>query len=137
VCRPPALAYFNDDIKTFSADLTRLVPNKKTTSLLDDNIVTQAVKEDDNDMSTEDQVKPTTNGVAKQALDKGYSVASTTGATTESSEDDKNAWSQNQQKLFEKALGSVPKDVPDRWTQIARNVPGKTKVSVFFCTRSF
>jgi hypothetical protein len=88
-------------------------------------------------MSSEDQVKPTTNGVAKQALDKGYSVASTTGATTESSEDDKNAWSQNQQKLFEKALGSVPKDVPDRWTQIARNVPGKTKVSVFFCTRSF
>ena len=53
-------------------------------------------------------------------------------SATESSEDDKNAWSQNQQKLFEKSLSSVPKDAPDRWTQIARNVPGKTKVSLFF-----
>ena len=91
------------------------------------------MREDNNGVPNDNQVKPTTNGEAKQKLeapDKGYSVTSTTKSTTESSEEDRNAWSQNQQKLFEKALGSVPKDVPDRWTQIARNVPGKTKVSV-------
>ncbi len=126
---------FNDINEIFSADLTRLVPNKKTTSL-DDNIVTQAVREDSNGVSKDLQVKPTTNGVQKQkaeTLDKGYSTTSTAiPSATESSEDDKNAWSQNQQKLFEKSLSSVPKDAPDRWTQIARNVPGKTKVSLFF-----
>ncbi|CAB3998995.1 dnaJ homolog subfamily C member 1 [Paramuricea clavata] len=119
-----------DQAVPHQADLTRLVPNKKTTSL-DDNIVTQAVREDNNGMSNDHQVKPTTNGVSKQKSEipeKGYSTTSAArSSTAESSEDDRNAWSQNQQKLFEKALSLVPKDAPDRWTQIARNVPGKTK----------
>ena len=109
--------------------MTRLVPNKKITNL-DDNIVTQAVGEDSNGIINDQQVKTTENDTAKQKpeiLDKGYSTASTS-RPSESSEDQKNAWSQNQQKLFEKALGTVPKDASDRWTQIARNVPGKTKV---------
>lgn len=89
------------------------------------------MRDDDNNMSNDHQVKATTNGMAKQKpeiLDKGYSTSTAKSTAQESSEHDKNAWSQNQQKLFEKALASVPKDASDRWTQIARNVPGKTKV---------
>jgi DnaJ family protein C protein 1 len=40
--------------------------------------------------------------------------------------DDK--WSQEQQKLFEKALKEIGKDVPNRWDKIAEIVPGKNKV---------
>ena len=89
------------------------------------------MRDDDNNMSSDHQVKATANGIAKQEpeiLDKGYSTSTAKSTAQESSEHDKNAWSQNQQKLFEKALASVPKDASDRWTQIARNVPGKTKV---------
>lgn len=94
------------------------------------------MREDNNGMSNDHQVKLTTNDVAKQKSEiseKGYSTTSAArSSTAESSEDDRNAWSQNQQKHFEKALSLVPKDAPDRWTQIARNVPGKTKVSIFY-----
>ena len=37
-------------------------------------------------------------------------------------------WTQNQQKLLEVALQQYPKTTPDRWTCIARCVPGMTKV---------
>ena len=90
------------------------------------------MREDNATMSNDHQVKATTNGITKQKpeiLDKGYSTTTAKSSTQESSEHDKNAWSQNQQKLFEKALASVSKDAPDRWTEIARNVPGKTKVN--------
>ena len=36
-------------------------------------------------------------------------------------------WSQEQQKLFEKALKEIGKDVPNRWDRIAESVPGKSK----------
>ncbi|XP_031560501.1 dnaJ homolog subfamily C member 1-like, partial [Actinia tenebrosa] len=36
-------------------------------------------------------------------------------------------WTQNQQKLLEMALQQFPKTTPDRWTWIARNVPGMSK----------
>lgn len=116
--------------------MSRLVPNNKKTANLDDNIVTTAIREGHNGFSGDHQVKPTTNGVTKSEIqDKGYSTVSAAKSSTaefstaESSEDDRNAWSQNQQKLFEKALATVAKDASDRWTQIARNVPGKSKVS--------
>lgn len=74
-------------------------------------------------------------GPSSNIEEKGYSTASKgKSSTAGSSEDDKNAWSQSQQKLFEKALASVPKDAADRWTQIARNVPGRTKVSAVRCS---
>ena len=38
-------------------------------------------------------------------------------------------WSQVQQKCLENALAQIPKSRTDRWTHIARAVPGKTKVS--------
>eukprot|EP00112_Aurelia_sp_Birch-Aquarium-sp1_P024809 Seg80.2 transcript_id=Seg80.2/GoldUCD/mRNA.D3Y31 product="DnaJ subfamily C member 1" protein_id=Seg80.2/GoldUCD/D3Y31 len=37
------------------------------------------------------------------------------------------AWSQVQQKCFESALAQTPKSKTDRWTHIARAVPGKSK----------
>lgn len=87
------------------------------------------MREDDNGMSNDNNDD---NGMS-EISEKGYSTTSAArSSTAESSEDDRNAWSQNQQKHFEKALSLVPKDAPDRWTQIARNVPGKTKVSIFY-----
>jgi DnaJ family protein C protein 1 len=41
---------------------------------------------------------------------------------------EKCVWSQEHQKLFEKALKEIGKDVPNRWDKIAESVPGKTKV---------
>lgn len=47
-----------------------------------------------------------------------------------SKETEKNVdvWSQVQQKCLENALAQIPKSKTDRWTHIARTVPGKTKV---------
>lgn len=42
------------------------------------------------------------------------------------------SWSQEQQKLLEKALKEVGKDVPNRWDKIAECVPDKTKVDSLF-----
>ena len=98
--------------------------------------MTQAVRDENNGLSNGQQVNTASQNIHKQESeiqDKGYSTASVGKiSTTESSEDDKMLWSQNQQKLFEKALASVPKDASDRWTQIARNVPGKNRVSVSY-----
>lgn len=43
-------------------------------------------------------------------------------------ETDPVTWTQNQQKLLEMALQQYPKTTPDRWTCIARSVPGMAKV---------
>ena len=42
---------------------------------------------------------------------------------------EEDVWSQVQQKCFESALAQTPKSKTDRWTHIARAVPGKSKVS--------
>ncbi|XP_046846689.1 dnaJ homolog subfamily C member 1-like [Xenia sp. Carnegie-2017] len=106
------------------ADLTRLLPNKKASSL-NDNIVTQAVCVDqDLTTSIDHQLKTNFNNVKDnetwETTDKGYNTVSTTKSND-------SLWTQNQQKQFEKALATVPKDASDRWTQIAKNVPGKSK----------
>ena len=41
-------------------------------------------------------------------------------------------WTQIQQKCLESAMQQFPKSTSDRWTCIARAVPGKTKVTVTF-----
>ncbi|XP_032218915.2 dnaJ homolog subfamily C member 1 [Nematostella vectensis] len=45
----------------------------------------------------------------------------------EENSDEATTWSQAQQKLLEIALQQFPKTTPDRWTCIARAVPGMTK----------
>ena len=103
---------------------------------LDDNIATQVVRDEENEAEQFRHVEE--NGhmnKSRRVEDKGYSKTSvTSNMSSEVVLDEKSTWSQNQQKMFEKALATVPKDVPDRWVQIARNVPGKTKVSIFHFT---
>lgn len=43
---------------------------------------------------------------------------------------DEDTWSQDQQKLLEKALKEINKDTPNRWDRIAEQVPNKNKVNV-------
>ena len=51
------------------------------------------------------------------------------GVGQEDGDDDGDVWTQNQQKRLELALQQFPRTVADRWTCIARAVPGKTKVT--------
>ncbi|EDO46242.1 predicted protein, partial [Nematostella vectensis] len=66
--------------------------------------------------------------VTKQVkkIKQGYTVPGTANATSQGS-DEATTWSQAQQKLLEIALQQFPKTTPDRWTCIARAVPGMTK----------
>lgn len=109
--------------------MTRLLPNKKASSL-NDNIVTQAVCVDQDLTTSIDHQLRTNFNIVKdnetwETTDKGYNTVSTTKSND-------SLWTQNQQKQFEKALATVPKDASDRWTQIAKNVPGKSKVYLIF-----
>lgn len=121
----------------FAGDLPKLVPSRKGASL-DDNIVTQATSDERNGLEKVGQQLPAngsaTNhqtGNTSKVQDKGYyTTSAASNNLAEGAQVEKDVWSQNQQKLFEKALASVAKDVPDRWIQIARNVPGKTKVGI-------
>lgn len=124
-------------IRTFSV-ASKLVPSRKVATL-DDNIVTQSIRDERNGSgqethrreSTSDDVTNHKLWVKSKVQDKGYSTTTVIStALSDVPQEEKNVWSQNQQKLFEKALASVTKDAPDRWIQIARNVPGKTKVSL-------
>lgn len=114
--------------------MTRLLPNKKASSL-HDNIVTQAVCVDqDLTTSIDHQLRTNLNNVKDnetwETTDKGYNTVSTTKSND-------SLWTQNQQKQFEKALATVPKDASDRWTQIAKNVPGKSKVYLIISQLSY
>ena len=105
---------------------------------MDDNIVTQASSDERNGLENDGQKLPENGGVTNhetrntsKVQDKGYCTTSAASTNLpERGQVEKSVWSQNQQKLFEKALASVSKDVLDRWTQIARHVPGKTKVGI-------
>ena len=43
--------------------------------------------------------------------------------------DNKEEWTQNQQKIFEWGLSNYPKGTPERWEKVAEHIPGKDKVS--------
>lgn len=79
----------------------KLVTSRKAVTINEDNIVTKA--------------------------DPGTSIQNNTDETNTSPAV---TWTQNQQKLLEMALQQYPKTTPDRWTCIARCVPGMTKVKV-------
>ena len=55
-----------------------------------------------------------------EALKTG--IARKAPATTE--------WSQEEQSSLEKALKTVPKDAEDRWGEVAKLIPGRTKGEV-------
>ena len=55
----------------------------------------------------------------------------TTGESNDSTKENEkpiDIWTQVQQKCLENALAQIPKSRTDRWSHIARAVPGKTKV---------
>ena len=52
--------------------------------------------------------------------------------TVEKSSDGSSSWSQYQQKQLEWALVQYPRFAKDRWDNIAKAVPGKTKVKIMY-----
>lgn len=76
--------------------------------------------------------QPSTNTNEEPGEDEEENKASPTDETKESTNENEkpvDVWSQVQQKCLENALAQIPKSKTDRWTHIARAVPGKTKVS--------
>lgn len=78
---------------------------------------------------TEEQ-SPTEPNEGSSTKDAEPKVENTGESNDSSKEIEKpvDVWSQVQQKCLENALAQIPKSRTDRWTHIARAVPGKTKV---------
>lgn len=73
--------------------------------------------------STETPTEAATNDAEKAETATEVSE----GQENESESSAVDFWSQVQQKCLETALAHIPKTKPDRWTHIARSVPGKSK----------
>ena len=68
---------------------------------------------------------------SNENVDAGESRETTTEESNDSVKENEkpvDVWSQVQQKCLENALSQISKSKTDRWTHIARAVPGKTKV---------
>ena len=84
--------------------------------------------------NTEEQ-PPTESKEESNTNDEGSQITSTTESNDSTKESEKpvDIWTQVQQKCLENALAQIPKNRTDRWTHIARAVPGKTKVRYMLC----
>ena len=84
---------------------------------------------------TEEQ--PPTEPNEDSSTKEGEPKVENTGESNDSSKENEkpiDVWSQVQQKCLENALAQIPKSRTDRWTHIARAVPGKTKVRYYVST---
>jgi DnaJ family protein C protein 1 len=78
--------------------------------------------------STWSSSSSTANGGGKVSITEEPTMSEKYLETNGTETVEKCVWSQDHQKLFEKALKEIGKDVPNRWEKIAESVPGKTKV---------